>query len=169
MTAEIVVRDATAEDLPEILAIYNDVVRTSTATFSTEEQTLEERQAWFEGCRAAGLPVLVAEDDAGAVAGFATYGPFHDWPGYRMTGEHTMHVRSDRRGRGIGHALLEAVLDRARQAGLHAIVAGVDADNEGSILLHERLGFVRAGRFPEVAVRDGKWLDVVFLVAPLER
>ena len=161
------IRDATEADLPAILAIYNDVLATSTAIFSETPTTLEDRRQWFRARRDAGYPVLVATDDSG-VLGFATFGDFRTWPGYRHTVEHTVHVRADARGRGIGRGLITVLLERAGELGKHVMVAGVDADNLTSIRLHERLGFQRAGTLHQVGCKFGRWLDLTFLERRLD-
>jgi L-amino acid N-acyltransferase len=155
-------RDATESDLAGLVAIYNDVIATSTATFTTTPVTLDERREWWQARIAQGYPVVIAEDARG-VAGFGSFGEFRAWPGYRFTVEHTLHVRADARGRGIGTRLLLALIERARALGKHVVVAGVDGDNAASIHLHERLGFTRAGRLSEVGYKFGRWLDLVFL------
>jgi len=163
----VIVRDATESDVPAILAIYNDVLATSTAIFSDTPSTLEERLQWFRARRALGYPILVTTDDSG-VLGFATFGDFRSWPGYRHTVEHTVHVRADARGRGIGGALMQVLLARATALGKHVMVAGVDAANVGSIRLHERLGFQRAGTLHHVGCKYGRWLDLTFLERRLD-
>jgi len=156
------VRDASEADLPGLLAIYNDVIATSTAIYSSVPVTLEERRQWWQARTAQGYPVLIARD-AGGVAGFATFADFRAWPGYRFTVEHTVHVRADGRGRGTGGALLRALLVRAAALGKHTMIAGVDADNAAAIRFHERLGFARAGQLHEVGHKFGRWLDLVLL------
>src|SRR5690606_27887638 len=104
--------------------------------------------------------------DGDQVLGFAAYGDFRDtvrWPGYRFVVEHTVHVRQDQWGTGVGRALVEALADRARAAGLKVIVAAVDAENDGSVRFHERVGFVEAGRLKGIGHKHGRWLDVVLL------
>jgi phosphinothricin acetyltransferase len=93
------IRDAVKEDLPALLAIYNDVIATSTAVYVDQPTTLDERRAWWQGRVAAGYPVLVAEDESGVI-GFAPFGDFRPRPGYRFTVEHSVYVRADCRGRG---------------------------------------------------------------------
>jgi L-amino acid N-acyltransferase YncA len=156
------VRDAEAGDLPAVLAIHNHVVATTDAIFTEELDTLEGRSEWFSARRAAGLPVLVAERD-GEVAGYASYGPFRPWPGYRDTVEHSVHVGVDHRRAGVGRALLEALVERARSAGLHVMVAGIDAANEPSLALHSALGFERCGYMAEVARKQDRMLDLVLM------
>ncbi len=155
-------RDATAADLEGIVAIYNDVIANSTAVFSSHPVTVEERRRWWQARTAQGYPVVVTHDERG-VTGFATFGEFRAWPGYRFTVEHTLHVRPDARGRGIGSQLLRELIRRAGALGKHVMIAGVDADNAASIRLHERLGFTHAGRLREVGYKFDRWLDLVFL------
>ena len=156
------VRDAHEEDLAGVLAIYNEVIANTTAVFRDGPATLEERREWWQGRAAQGYPVLVAVDED-AVVGFATFGDFRSWPGYRFTVEHSVHVRNDRRGSGVGQALMEPLIARARAMGKHVMMAGVDAENAGSIRFHERLGFERVGHLRVVGFKFGRRLDLVFM------
>ncbi|MCU0886573.1 MAG: N-acetyltransferase family protein [Rubritepida sp.] len=157
------IREATEADLPAILAIYNEVIRTSTAVYRDEPVPLEERAAWYAQRRAQGFPVLAAER-GGALLGFASYG---DWrgafPGYRHTVEHSVHVADGLRGQGVGRALLEALIPHAESQGMHVMLGAVDAANEASLRFHERLGFRRVAHFHEVGRKFGRWLDLVFV------
>jgi L-amino acid N-acyltransferase YncA len=156
------IRDAGEPDLPGLLAIYNEVIATSTAIYSDVPTTLEERTAWWRARVGTGYPVLVAVDDSG-VLGFSTFGDFRTWPGYRFTVEHSVHVRADTRGRGVGRELVKALFPRATALNKHVMIAGVDAANEASIRFHERLGFEKAGHLREVGHKFDRWLDLVFL------
>ena len=156
------VRPAETSDLSGILAIYNDVVRSSTAIYTDELSTLDERTAWFDARRRSGYPVLVA-DDGGEVAGFASFGDWRAWPGYATTVEHSVHVRADRRRRGLGRELVAALFPLARECGKHVMVGAIDAANEASLRMHESLGFARSGYFKEVARKFDRWLDLVFV------
>lgn len=156
------IRDATEADLPGILEIYNEVIANSTAVYADDPVSLENRRAWLKARQDQGYPVLVAcEGDA--VLGFASYGEFRHSPGYRFTVEHTVHVHRDRRGSGVGRQLVERLVPLASAQGKHLMIAGVDAENDGSIRFHERLGFVQVARFREVGFKFGRWLDLVFL------
>jgi phosphinothricin acetyltransferase len=160
----ITVRDATFDDLPPIVDLLNVAVDTTTV-YSERRYTLDERTAWLTTRRERGFPVLVA-DDAGRLAGFGTYGDFRDsiaLPGYRTTVEHSVYVDADRHGGGIGRVLVEALLDRARAAGVHVMVGAIDAENESSLRFHQRLGFVEVGRMPEIATKWGRWLELVLV------
>lgn len=143
------------------------MIEGSLAIWSERPVDAAERKAWFEAKREAGEPVLVAvgtgDDDADEVIGFATYGRFRNHSGYDDTVEHTLHVREGSRGAGAGSELLEAIIERARTAGKHVIVAGVGAQNEGSLRFHRRHGFIEVGRMPEVGRKFGRRLDLVLM------
>ena len=156
------IRDAGADDLPGLLAIYNEVIATSTAIYTERPVTLDDRVAWWNARVAQGYPVLVATDSTGVI-GFASFGDFRAWPGYRFTVEHSVHVRDDRRGGGVGTALMRVLLVRAAALGKHVMIAGVDADNQASLQFHERLGFRRVAHFSQVGFKFDRWLDLVFL------
>jgi len=155
------IRNASEDDLPGILAIYNHVIAHTTAVYTDAPAPLADREAWFAARRAGSFPVLVA-DDAGVV-GFASFGDFRPWPGYAATVEHSVHVREDARGRGIGSALVRRLIDEARARDKHVMIGGIDAGNAASIALHRRLGFVEAGVLREVAQKFGRWLDLLFM------
>jgi phosphinothricin acetyltransferase len=165
----VTVRDATEADLSGILAIYNEAIRTSAAVYTEQEATLEDRKAWFAQRTSQGYPVLVAEDPTdNTVLGFATFGDFRPWPGYRHTIEHPVYIRTDARGQGLGKLLIEPLFGRAAALGKHVMVAGIDAANPASIRLHERLGFERVGTLREVGTKFGRWLDLVFMQRVLD-
>jgi L-amino acid N-acyltransferase len=156
------IRNAVRGDLPEILGIYNEVIRNSTAVYTENEVAPAWGEAWFEGKMQQGFPVLVALDASG-ITGFGTFGEFRAWPCYRHSVEHSVHVRPDRRGRGIGRELVAELLARACALHKHVMIAGIDADNAVSIALHGSLGFISVGHFHEVGFKFGRWLDLVFM------
>jgi phosphinothricin acetyltransferase len=156
------IRPATQDDLVEILRIYNYAVEHTTAVFEYRLHTIEMRREWFRAKQAASLPVLVA-DEAGAVRGFATYGPFRAWPAYKYSVENSVYVDPAVHRRGIGSSLVGAVLDEARARGLHVVMAGITSDNGVSLRLHERLGFKEVAHIPEVGFKFGRWLDLKLL------
>jgi len=153
---------AARRDLPQIMSIYNEVIRNSTAVYSEEEFTLARGEAWFDAKIAHGFPVIVTRDAAG-VAGFGTFGEFRAWPCYRHSVEHSVHVRVDRRGQGLGRALVVDLLARAAASSKHVMIAGIDADNAVSIGLHRSLGFTEVGHFHQVGFKFERWLDLVFM------
>jgi phosphinothricin acetyltransferase len=156
------IEDAAPADFEPVLAIYNEVIRNTTAVYSDTEYDAVSGREWFEKKLLSGFPFLVARDAAG-VAGFGAFGTFRAWPCYRHSIEHSVHVRFDRRGQGVGRALLRELMARAAAMGKHVMVAAIDADNVASMRLHESLGFSRVGRFHEVGFKFGRWLDLEFL------
>lgn len=155
------IRLAEVKDLPEILAIYNDAVLNTTAVYDYTPHTLEQRTAWFEEHKKAGYPIFVSEEK-GVVTGFAAYGSFRDWPAYKYTIEHSIYVHPDHRRRGIARMLMEKLLAAADKEGYATMVAGIDSENEGSIRLHEQLGFRNTGTIRRAGFKFGRWLDLVF-------
>lgn len=150
------------EHLAGILAIYNYAVEHSTAIWNDVLVDLENRRAWWRGRTEAGFPVLVAVDGK-EVLGYASYGPFRAFDGYRQTVEHSVYVAESARRRGTATALLKALETEARRAGMHVILGGIAADNEPSLRLHEKLGFVETARMPAVGQKFGRYLDLVFM------
>jgi L-amino acid N-acyltransferase YncA len=159
---EFSIDNAARRDLPEILAIYNEVIRNSTAVYTEEEFAPPRGEAWFEGKMAQGFPMIVTRDASG-ISGFGTFGEFRAWPCYRHSVEHSVHVRPDRRGQGVGRALVAELLLRAGRLNKHVMIAGIDADNAVSIGLHRSLGFTSVGHFHQVGFKFGRWLDLVFM------
>lgn len=162
MSGEFSISAATRGELPQIAAIYNEVIRNTTAVYSEHEVSLEDRELWFDGKLERGHPVLSAVDSSGVV-GFGTFGEFRAWECYRHSVEHSVHVRADRRRRGIGRALVLALIEAAAQMQKHVMIAGIDAQNVNSISLHESLGFAAVGHFHEVGRKFGRWLDLKFM------
>jgi len=160
MTA--VIRPATEDDLPAILAIYNDAVINTTAIWNDAMVDLDNRRAWLEARRRQDYPVLVAvvED---AVVGYGSFGDFRAFDGYRFTVEHSIYVAEAARRRGVATALLAALIERAAALGKHVMIGGIAADNEASLRLHAAHGFVETGRLPEVGTKFGRWLDLVLM------
>jgi L-amino acid N-acyltransferase YncA len=155
------IRDALETDCAGMLIIYNEVLHTSTAIFSNQTRSDEQQRYWFEDRTSQGLPVLVACDESGIV-GFASYGPFRAWPGYRYTVENSIYFAPNARQRGYGTRLLAALVQRATEAELHTMVAGIDGENTGSMRLHEKLGFARVAHLQQVGKKFDRWLDLTF-------
>jgi L-amino acid N-acyltransferase len=159
------IRDANATDMVAVCDLYNALIPTTTVAWTETPQSLEERLSWFAEQQKRLYPVLVAEE-AGGVVGFASYGSFRGdgrRPGYRFTVEHTIHVAETHWGAGVGRALLEALIERARNTGHHVLVGGIDADNAASLRFHERLGFAEVARMPQVGRKFDRWLDLVLV------
>ncbi|MEO6340051.1 MAG: N-acetyltransferase family protein, partial [Caulobacteraceae bacterium] len=115
----------------------------------------------------AGYPLLVAEWE-GRVVGYASFGDFRPFQGYRHTVENSVYVAPDAHRRGVGRVLMEALIHRARAMGKHVMVAGIEAENLASIRLHAAAGFVEVGRLPQVGRKFGRWLDLVFMQRALD-
>jgi phosphinothricin acetyltransferase len=162
------IRDAEAKDIDGIVAIYNDAVANTTAIWNEVTVDVANRAAWLADRQRLGYPVLVAVDDMGAVLGYASFGAWRAWDGYRHTVEHSVYVRTDQRGGGIGQSLMIELIDRARILGKHVMVAGIEAGNDASIRLHHKLGFETVGHLKEVGTKFGAWLDLAFLQLTLD-
>jgi len=162
------IRDAEPGDAVAIAAIYNDAVVNSTAIWNDAAVDPADRLEWMVTKERAGHPVLVAVDAADDVVGYAAYGPWRPQDGFRYTVEHSVYVRNDQRGRGVGRALMMDLLARARSAGVHVMVAAIDARNSGSLRLHEALGFRATGTVPQVGAKFGEWLDLTFMAIVLD-
>ena len=161
------IRDATEADMGAVADIYNHAVAHTTAIWNEKEVDVANRIAWLADRRRVGYPVLVAIED-GEIIGYASFGDWRAFDGYRHTVEHSVYVRPDQHGKGIGKALMLALIDRARQIGKHVMVAGIEARNIGSIALHEKLGFTNAGTLAEVGTKFGGWLDLTFMALRLD-
>lgn len=162
------VRDAIEDDAAAIAAIYNDAVEHTTAIWNDRTVDAADRAQWMRDRRARGYPVLVAVDAAGAVAGYASFGDWRAFDGFRHTVEHSVYVRADVRGGGVGRALMTALIASARELGKHVMVGAVEADNAASLALHRALGFEQTGRMPEVGTKFGRWLDLAFVQLRLD-
>jgi L-amino acid N-acyltransferase YncA len=163
------VRDAVLSDFEGITAIYNDLVRHSTAVYNDQPATVAERVGWWSARAADRFPVLVAVEDDGTIAGYGTFAQFRSWPGYRYTVEVTVHVREGRRRSGVGSSLLGDLIDRAKRLGMHAMVGAIDSGNAESLAFFGRHGFVERGRLPEVGYKNGRFLDLVLMECGIAR
>ena len=168
MSGAFEVAAAREADLPGILAIYNHAVAQTTAIWNETLVDLDNRRQWWRGRVETGFPVLVAADEAGEVLGYASYGPFRPFDGYRGTVEHSVYVAEAARRRGVARALLGALEEHARAAGLHVMLGGIAAENGPSLFLHRQLGFTETGRLPQVGQKFGRWLDLVFMQKVLD-
>ncbi|MCA1859544.1 N-acetyltransferase family protein [Janthinobacterium sp. HSC-3S05] len=162
------IRDAHAGDIEAITAIYNDAVSNTLAIWNERTVDAANRAAWLADRQRAGYPVLVAIDAEGTVAGYASFGDWRPFEGFRHTVEHSVYVRHDRRGAGVGKALMTELIARACGLGKHVMVAGIEAGNAGSIALHKQLGFEEVGLMRQVGTKFGAWLDLAFLQLQLD-
>lgn len=155
------IRPATLADAEAIRAIYNLEVTETTHTFDLVPRTLEQQEAWLES-RLGALAVLVAEDD-GEVVGFSSLSTYRDRPAYRTTVEDSVYVARGHQGKGVGKALLAAIVEAARGRGYHTVMARIVGGHEASINLHTALGFGVVGTEREVGRKFHRWLDVVVM------
>ncbi|EPX83543.1 GNAT family N-acetyltransferase [Salipiger mucosus] len=162
------IRDAEENDIDAITEIYNDAVRNTTAIWNDNVVDRDNRLAWWRERLRVGYPVLVAQSDEGKIVGYATFGDWRAFDGYRFSVEHSVYVLSSERGGGIGRTLMIELMQRARDLDKHVMVAGIEAGNVASIRLHEKLGFEKVGQISEVGTKFGKWLDLAFMQVKLD-
>ncbi len=161
--APFAVRDATEEDLPAITALYSHYVLHGTASFEETPPGVAEVRARFDAVHARGLPWLVA-DCQGRIVGYCYAGPHRIRPAFRHTLENSIYVAYDETGRGIGSALLSALLERCARGPWRQMVAVIgDSANRGSIALHASQGFHVVGTQRSVGFKFGRWVDIVIM------
>jgi phosphinothricin acetyltransferase len=152
------VRLATLDDAAAIMAIYNVEVVNHASTFDLVPRTLDEQRAWIAQRSGAFAAVVAMLGDE--VVGFASLSPYKERAAYRTTVEDSVYVSRDHPRRGIGRALLNHVLDIARDSGFHSVIARVEASGAGSRALHEACGFELVGIERQVGRKFNRWLDV---------
>jgi L-amino acid N-acyltransferase len=145
-----------------ILEILNDAIVSSTAVYDYHPREPESMTAWFEAKRRGNFPVWGAVGAADELLGFATYGSFRPWAGFKYSVEHSVYVAEHARGQGIGRALMQRLIQTAQEQQYHVLVGGIDAGNAASVAFHERLGFVHSGTIKQAGFKFGRWLDLAF-------
>ncbi len=161
------VRPAAAQDLPAIQSIYAHYVLHGLASFEEEAPSLEEMRRRFEDVTGRGLPYLLAEEK-GEVLGYGYCSLYRTRSAYRHTLEDSIYVKNGREGRGVGKAVLKALIARCEALNYRQLVAVIgDSANAGSIKLHASLGFVRAGLLRSTGYKFGRWVDSVYMQLPL--
>jgi len=161
------IRYAVKEDCAAIAAIYNHAVINTAAIWNDQTVDADNRIAWFEARALLGYPVIVSEE-SGVVTGYASFGDWRAFDGFRHTVEHSVYVHPDHQGKGLGLALMERLIEEAKRIGKHVMVAGIEAQNQGSIHLHQKLGFTITGQMPQVGTKFGSWLDLTFMQLQLD-
>ena len=151
-----------------ILDIFNDAILTSTALYDYQPRSMATMEAWFEAKQKGDYPVLGLENDQGELIAFGSYGSFRAFPAYKYSVEHSVYVHKDHRGKGLGLQVMQALISHAKQQDKHAMIGAIDATNQSSIALHERLGFRHVGTLPQVGFKFGKWLDLLLYQLVLE-
>jgi phosphinothricin acetyltransferase len=155
------IRDATPEDLPTIVSIYNSTVASRIVTADTEPVSVESRRAWFHE-HGATRPIWVAES-AGEVAAWLSFGSFYGRPAYAPTAEISVYVATAHRRQGAGRTLLLRAIERAPSLGVRTLLGFIFGHNAPSLRLFESHGFAVWGTLPRVAVLDGVERDVVIV------
>ena len=145
-----------------ILDIFNEAILNSTALYEYKPRTMDRMREWFGSKINSHYPVLGVENETGMLVGFASYGMFRAWPAYKYSIEHSIYVHHDHRGQGIGTKLLKELIAVAGAQDFHVMIGGVDAENEASVDLHEKLGFIHAGTIKQAGFKFNRWLDLSF-------
>lgn len=157
-----IIKPCDTRQLPEILEIFNYEILHTTALYDYKPRTMETILSWFASKQKGNYPIIGAYDSENTLLGFATYGSFRDRPAYKYTVEHSVYVRHDKRGGGIGKILLKEIINDAKEKDYHVLVGGIDASNTASIKLHENAGFVFCGTIHQAGYKFSKWLDLSF-------
>jgi L-amino acid N-acyltransferase YncA len=165
--AALTIREAVPADIQAILAIYNDAILNGIALWRDDIVDLDDRELWMATQAQGGFPVLIAEID-GTVVGYASYGLWRPYAGFRHTVTDTIYLVEAAQGRRIGSTLLGMITDHARAAGFHVLIADIESGNGASIRLHQRFGFEIAGEIREVGTKFGDWLDLTIMRLALQ-
>ncbi|MFL9710828.1 N-acetyltransferase family protein [Methylobacillus sp. Pita1] len=145
-----------------ILSILNEAIANSTALYDYKPRSLENMSEWFKAKQASSFPVIGAISPDGELLGFASYGTFRAWPAYKYSIEHSVYIRRDHRGKGLGRILMERLIAKALEQQYHVMIGGIDESNGASVMLHRRLGFSHAGTIKQAGFKFGRWLDLAF-------
>lgn len=157
------IRDASPGDIPAIQAIYAHHVLRGLASFEEVPPSVDEIRTRFEAVRAGGKPYIVAELD-GVVAGYGYASAYRARHAYRFTLENSIYIDERQRGRGVGTALLEALIARCRAGPWRQMVAVIgDSANAASIGVHRKAGFREVGVLHRVGFKHGRWVDSVLM------
>ncbi len=162
-----IIRDATAKDTDKIAEIWNHNIRHTVNTFTTAEKTPVGLAQDIAKRQEEGKGFLVA-DDSGQTVGFATYFQFRGGPGYAYTAEHSVMLDVAAQGRGAGRALMTALEDHARGAGMHSLIAGVAGENTDGVRFHAALGYETIATLPQVGRKFDRWMDLILMQKLLE-
>ena len=166
MRAAFALRPAHASDAEAVCLIYNQGIEDREATLETELRTPEERGEWM-AARGSRHPVIIAES-GGIVVGWGSLNVFNARPAYQHVVDFSVYVERGWRGRGVGHRLLERLIELAREIGYHKMVLSTFPINAGGLRLYERLGFSRVGVYHEQGMLDGRWVDTLIMERLLE-
>ena len=161
MIQDIHIRIAALPDLEAITEIYNEAILTTTATFDTEPKSASDRREWFRA-HDDRHPILVAVVDQ-KVIGWASISQWSDRKAYDGTGETSVYVKSEYRGKGVGHRLMQGTITEAIRLNFHTLIARIAEGSQESLHLHRHYGYADVGTLKEVGRKFGKHLDVHIL------
>jgi phosphinothricin acetyltransferase len=147
---------------PAILAIFNEAIVTSTALYDYVPRELPAVLEWFQAKRKGNYPVIGVESLDGTLMGFASYGPFRNFPAYKYTVEHSVYIEKSFRRQGLARKLMIELIESAKRQGYHMMIGVIDSSNQASIALHQKLGFTPCGRIIHAGFKFNRWLDVDF-------
>jgi len=159
--ATVTLRPARAGDAEAVCLIYNQGIEDRVATLETKLRTPDERREWM-AARGPRHPVIVAES-GGVLVGWGSLNVFNARPAYRHVADFSVYVERAWRGKGVGHRLLERLIEIAREIGYHKMVLSTFPTNTGGVKLYERLGFSRVGVYREQGMLDGQWVDTLIM------
>jgi phosphinothricin acetyltransferase len=162
------IRDASEDDAEAIAAIYAHHVLHGTATYDIEPPSADAMRGKVRSIRGAGWPFIVAEL-GGEVAGYAYASQFRDRAAYRFAAEDSIYVHAEKTGRGVGKALLNALIDRSAESGFRTLIAVIGGAEPASIAVHASCGFREVGRLKAVGFKFDRWLDSVYMQIDLSR
>ena len=155
------IRLARISDAESIMEIYNDEVTSGTATFDLTPRSLQEQKDWLS--ERSGVHVVLIAESEREVIGFGSLSRYQTRPAYSTTVENSVYVRPSDQGKGVGLALLDALIKKAAEHGFHTIIARISAESQGAIAPHKKAGFKEVGREIETGRKFGRWLDVVVM------
>ncbi len=159
---EFTLRHYRVEDTEGILKIINFNILHSTALYDYQTRTIEQQLAILNEKTEKGFPIMVAES-GDTIVGFGYYSEFRFREAYQYTAEHSVYVADDCKGKGIGKALLIALMKQAKEQGLHTLIGVIDSENKESIVFHEKHGFKVVGVLQETGFKFDRWLHTVFV------
>ena len=158
------IREATEEDVPDILALYRHYVRNSVVTLDESAPSITKFRARFRHLQKLGYPFRVAVSPQGTLLGYAYVFPFREKAGFRKTVESSIYLGPASLGRGLGSELLGDLIERCREAGLAEMIAVIaDSGAQASMALHQKFGFEESGRMGKVGYKFGRWIGIVMM------
>lgn len=164
---EIKIRPYKTEDIEAIANIINYNILNSTALYDYNVRSYEQQKVILEDKTNKGFPVIVTELD-GVIVGFGMYSEFRFREAYKYTVEHSVYVNNDFQGKGIGKMLLQELIAIAKEQGIHTMIGVIDAENQSSVVFHEKFGFKTVGIIKESGFKFDRWLHSVFMQLILE-